>query len=1143
MATLTFAEGCHFIRLQSSSSENFNMPIQIACPDCGKRYRFPDERAGETVECKACGSDIEVPGGRKRSASGSKKKKKSSSAGAGIAIGGGVGAVVLLGVLGMMLMRGGQPPAPPPANNAQPVAANPAVPAQNNAAPGTAPNAAAPPVATPAQPTPAPAQPNPTVPGIAANPGALNPAANAVPAPSGPAAASGFNVGKSSKGFKPVKDWKVAIDPSTESVATETIKKFNIKTVSGFLRDNHVTYPETPSPFALVGQNSSDKELREVWNLVTGTKGGVIKGPQISGSDVGFSPDGMYLAWFRFAGGGSGIEVYDIAGKKTFGALTLDGTKFNVAAVILPTSKRVIAVSNVNRGIISWKLPSGDLEHQITLGANGQPDPRRAFSPGGRFLAVVSDYLKKSIDIYDLDEGVLAGSLDFVDDRVSTDLMGMAFSHDGKEFAAAYGQSFAKTAERIVIWNAVTGSVVTDFELPDPDQRSHDLGTAKTSLQWFPDGKRLLLSGAYVVDRDAKNVVFALPKPSLDFATKRTRHVVTDTMIAAWEGTNKSAALAPLEIKADDIARAKEVAAAGGLLFDAKLPKLTVIDREKAADRSSIPGDWKAAADPGPVGGKLGDSIPVKSGTGRPRELHGSRPDIGLICIRFAEDEDETKSRHSGWLPESHYVRGEGRSRTRIRIPPVPCRQNWLELYDAVKSVPAGRIDIDFPCELLAVSPDGKRVLVQAIGGEGRLDVYSAEGNHVAGCRPYQDDRETKNRDIATAAFLDAETVAACSIDDHLIVFRLPTCEPVYAVADAGLLAVSPGGKLIATCGEKKVELRDAVTGEGRGIVPCDGDVQAMSFSMKGDRLAILISGRKGSSVNVIDLATGSPMSVPVPQSTAPLVWCGENELVLGSHRPGNLSITGKGTNFDNALTLVDLTRKAVLWSYVCGSSEPVTYSQKTIDGRFWMAGSTGKGSSRQISAMELPESAAKKQFGSKNIEQQAIVRPGSSVSLQFDVTEPPGTPGYAQKARAAVENAIKENGLTVKDGQEVKLIVTLAPAQTSGTITLQSLGSRGGAKAPDVIVQRHAALVRIAYETGGSAVWESKHELTNDGFGITFLRDGKDAQTTLDENMWKQALALLEANLPPSHIFPASASNGFGTSRLTGSGPIPAAR
>ena len=104
------------------------MPIQVACSECGKRYRFPDERAGDTVECKECGVDIEIPGGRSR---GEKKKKKqaSSGVGAGVLIGGGAGAVVLLGLVAFLFMGRGQPPVAPPnvpaVNNGQPIAANP----------------------------------------------------------------------------------------------------------------------------------------------------------------------------------------------------------------------------------------------------------------------------------------------------------------------------------------------------------------------------------------------------------------------------------------------------------------------------------------------------------------------------------------------------------------------------------------------------------------------------------------------------------------------------------------------------------------------------------------------------------------------------------------------------------------------------------------------------------------------------------------------------------------------------------------------------------------------------------------------------------------------------------------------------------
>ena len=93
------------------------------------------------------------------------------------------------------------------------------------------------------------------------------------------------------------------------------------------------------------------------------------------------------------------------------------------------------------------------------------------------------------------------------------------------------------------------------------------------------------------------------------------------------------------------------------------------------------------------------------------------------------------------------------------------------------------------------------------------------------------------------------------------------------------------------------------------------------------------------------------------------------------------------------------------------------------------------------------------------------------------------------------------------------------------------------------VIVQRKSVALRLAYEMNGKSVWESKHDVSNDFFGITRLPEGKDAQTALDENMWKQALSTLERNLPPSHVFSAESARGLGTSRLTVNGLAPAGR
>ena len=1107
------------------------MPIQVACEECGKRYRYADERAGQTVECKDCGADIEIPGGRPRA--GKKKKKSKQSTGLPVAVlaGGGFAALALIGLLAFLFTNRGKPAFPnPPAgvNGEQAFVTNPAqIPSNSHASttPASPSTPAIPPTITPNSTS----QPNPaTTPAVA----------NTTPNTEKPKT-SGFKQSKKADGFKPVTDWKVSVDPAPNAVALDEGKTFKIKTVSGFITENMVTHPTTLSPFLLISQGATSKDPPELWNLATGAKPTLIKGPRITGNTAGISPDGAYVAWFRHEGTGGGIDVYDIKAKKSLGVLPVDSKTFNVANVCMPTSKRIVAMSNVHRSIMSWALPSGDLEHQIAMGPNGDPDPRFAFSPGGRFLAVCADYLKHSVDIYDLDNGNKVGSLEFADK--GPDLFGIAFSHDGTQLAAAYAQSFTDKAERIVVWNVTDGSITADFELPEADQRKRDLLSSKSSLQWFPDGKRLLFSGQYIVDIDSKSVVFALPKPSLDFATSTTRRIVSNTSIAAWEGTNKSATIEPIVIQADDIARAKEVAAAGGLMFDAKLPKLTSFDRSKAANRSAMNSAWKAESDPAPGAASLVDSIPLKTDEGRCRQLEFSSSNSGIVCARIADEGDATSDAIKSLFLRTQFITGNNRNRIRTRIPPAPCLKNWLEIVDASKQAPSRRIDVSFPCELMAVSPDGSQVLVQAIDGEGRLDVFSADGQHVAGCRPYQEESDKLKREIASAVFLNSNTVAAASIDDQLIVFRLPACEPVYSVDDAGTVAVSPGGKFIATCAQNRIELRDALSGDSRGVVQIEGNVLELSFGLKGDKLAALTDGRRGTAVIIIDMGNGSATSVPIPQATAPMVWCGENEILLGNPLTNAPRTQSTKINMGRSLMLLDLSRKAIVWSYAYDSQDNLTLGRKTFDGRFWLAGSGENGKPSQILALTLPEPATTKLLQGKTFDAQALVHPGSSVGLKFECPDPAGIAGYSKMVREQINNGIKINELTIDEKSPVKMVVSIAPANVSGTATLKMLGGSQGTNRPDFTLQRKGVSVRIAYETAGKTIWESKHDVLNDAFGLVRIPDGKDLQAHFDEQMWQRASNLVDGSMPPSHVFSSDSTRGLGSSRLTDKGLLPA--
>jgi len=1079
------------------------MPIQIACPDCGKKYRFSDERAGSTVECKECGGDIELPGGSRRRSKvvddddapsprrsrKSGKSRKSSGGSAGLIIAGGIGGFIIVALLLVVVLRR------PAANNGGPVAGTPNSP---NQAPGS------PPVAGAAAGTPAEKQPG-TV----------------------------------------AKGWKVKVDPPATALPTDPSPSFNIeiKGENG-VDERFVLYPDIASPFVLVGNpRPSAKQNREIWNLVTGTKVRDVAPLKGSPSQIGLSGNGNLLAWYRHDSGG-GLDVYDTEAGKLAASIPLASGEVNVSTVAIPSPQRLMIASTVHRKLMTWKLPSGEAERTIPLGQNGQPNEQMAFSPGGRYVAFTGDFLAQSVEVYDLDTGELAGTIEFSQRMMSKALIGIQFSPDGSELAAAFGQNHGATSDRILIWNIANGSTAADFMLPDPEQRPVEIGGNRPSLQWFPDRKRLLQNGRHIIDRDAKKVVFSLPAPLFKFDSRDVRRLLPNSTIVSFEGEKNNARLVPLSVTESDIAKAREIAASGGLIIDAKLPKLTVMDRKRAQNRSDTSTMWKVQPDPGPSPATLATSVTLPDASGRARELKLSRLDAGRAAIRLATGEDDTKSMLAGIHPRLIQAKGTKTSRPRYVLEPVTCQKNWLEMVDLVAGKPLGRVDIDFACELLALSPGGTRALVAPMQGQGRLDVFSvADGAHVAGCRPFSDEAAAEFREIETVVFIDENTIAASNPDDQLIVFKLPGCEPIYAVQDAGLVTISPGGKLLATYAEGKIEFRDALSGENRGSTSIDGPAVAMSFSKAGDRLAVVTFASNRSSLHLVELKDGSISTQSIPGSHGPVIWAGDQQLLVGNVKPSELihRQTGPST-IDRDLMLVDLKRHAVLWSYQYGTGDNVTFDRATTDNHLWVAGPPQRGRGFKLTGLTVPEASIANRLTDQAIESQLAVKPGMSVSLQFGITDPPEAPGTAKQLQEIVDGTLRTNGLTVQNGQPIKLTVSASVTNMPGTLELQMFGNVNN-QPSRVSIQPKMLTLKMTYDQNGKSIWEAKKEVSNAAGGIVRIENNKQPQQAVDEQMWKTAVESFREIQPLSHILSGGTTKGLGTSRLAGDGAQPAGK
>ena len=1092
------------------------MPIAVECSQCGRKYRVGDERAGQTFDCKECGEEVEIPGGRRRSrdqqeSSGRRRtgKKKSSGGNSSmilIGLGAGAAVVVVCLVAAMLLMR---KPADPAANPGGDPIANSTTP------PNGTPNA---PSAIPNPVTPSPAQPPMNTQPVP-NPAA--PPANQAPNNGGiaKAAGSGFKGGGDQGGagakfaLKSPQNWKAQPDPGPAAQPADS-PKFNIKLKDGFIDDNSVIYPETPSRFGLIGEGDS-KTGREVWNLGTGTKAGALKAQRITGTTIALSPDGKYVGWFKFDNGGV-VEVWDVAGKKSLGGVSVDSGKFNMAVLAIPTPTRMVALSDVNHGLLSWKLPSGDLERELNLGDKARPGDRYAFSPGGRYVAVLRDFLAKSISIYDFDAGEIAGEIEF-EKGPTNELLGMAFSHDGQQFAAVFEGDSPSYGEHLMIWKTATGTVAETIVLDEGVKKQHSLHGKGTSLQWFPNGKQLLLHGVAIVDRDAKKVVYNLSKPKFDSGSLRNRRVIDNGLIAACDGTRQDASVQPLFVKAEDIARSVEAVEAGGLLVDAKLPKLTKFDASAAQDKSDDnAAGWQVSADPVPAGRLLEKPLALK-GTGKPRGLSVSRQDAGLGFVRFAEGEDATDLKSKA--PEVRFRAARNATViTQSRPKEIHCQKNWIEVLDLAKGESKRRLDIGFSCDLLAASGDGKRVLVAPHDGQGRVDVYSADdGTHLAACRPFQEEAKEQDRDLQAAFFIDSNHVAVMNFEDRVIVFSLPDCQPVYELKEIISPRVSPGGKYLAVGRDKRVELRDGITGAPKGSVDLGGPVRALAFHPGGERLAVVTTENQGWYLTEIGMdgnANGQP--VPIPISVQTCQWCGDNYLLL------------------NNTALFDLKQKTVAWTYELLNPDE-SYVALPPDTRVWISAKGAKSNAVQIAAIELPGPAATAKLAGAVLEPKLLVKPGGSVTVMAKIAERPDRNGFQTEAMGVLAKAVERSGVKDAPGQPVKLAVSTE---------LKSLGKAdvkffGNGANQQVQLDHKGVEITVAYDYNGVALWKTSTMVTNLGF-LVRVPSVENAQRAIDDQMWDRARGFFDSVQLPAYVFSPESVYGLGTSTITSDGAQP---
>ncbi|MDB5338682.1 MAG: hypothetical protein JWN70_4301, partial [Planctomycetaceae bacterium] len=727
------------------------MPIDIQCEDCGNKYRVVDEKAGGKVRCKECGAKIEVPDpdrdelfeseGPRRTVGGRKRRESSGGPPTGVIIGG-VAAVCVIGIVLFVIFgrRGGAAPGPQFAQN------NPAMPAPqqfpfNNTLP--------PPPSNKVTPLPASALPTSALPSspttsnspvstqpVAALPGSKSSAAtsfsNGTATPQTARKGKGFggftggdagnkdNVAAGVDGPAP-ENWNVKVDPSKTEIKIDSAKPINIKFPKDASHDD-VVYPVTPSVYVALGSNSFGQPVREIWNLATRNKTGTITNKIIRGRSVeALSPDGQYIAANidKFFEKKSGVRVWTSKGNKGLGELE---TAADVKAVLFPSPQRLIALCAGGMAYV-WKLPSGDLEHELSLD-KAELANAVAVSPGGNYLAAVVD--ASNLKIFDLNTGKVVGEqrLPVTNGFAGHKPDAVSFSPDGVELAMVIPSGTWDQA--LAIYNVADGKLLSTAQLNTKNVSHSTERVAGNRLEWFPDRSKLLWRGHYVLDAKIGGPVWSAPDE--DGSSDAPRKLLDSTKILVVSGGRKNPSLIAAPVPVDEIDAAATSVANGGDAVEAGMPALGKADYSKVIPvAATATAAWSMKPDSAPAEPVVKSSIGIPPQRPTICGVFISRPDVGRAVI---------------WYTNNGQAHSPARGFMRMRNidPPAGRDTVIIDVVDLTTGKIKAPVAIRYPSLVLDVSPDGDFAAIKSTKrNDDRIDIYNIrEDKQLAGWKPYQ---------------------------------------------------------------------------------------------------------------------------------------------------------------------------------------------------------------------------------------------------------------------------------------------------------------------------------------------------------------------------------------------------------------------
>lgn len=926
----------------------------------------------------------------------------------------------------------------------------------------------------------------------------------------------------------PVK-WTMKADPPAEPI--EYTNKGKLLLRSPKTTFANAIYPQDSNTVVALGSNFREKDYRDVYDLRSGQLIGKIGGIKLSfGKTFALSPTGHHFA--AVSRDTNGIWLWDVQGKRQLGTLPLEEkhAKSGRLEILAFAGPERIVASARDTDLWVWSHPYDKPAKGIAMPKTWDFEKESvSFSRGGRYMTY---YHKKDKDVVatDLTTGNEVGRIMIPKEVAGWGCKGIAYSHDGKEIAALY-DSFDK--KHLFVWDAATGKQLVQHRFET--KRGHFKGPA---VQWFADKKKWLIQGNYVVDREAGKPVWEIPKIK---DAKDEARVLGNDRIALFGQPSGGAFVSTLAVPHDKIAKATKVVQSGGTTADVNLPELKKADwsaaRVVVAD--GVAGGWKLTGAAAPAGAIPAGATNIDASFGKVTGVKLARRDAG-IAVAHSES---AAAGGRGRFPTRRGGRF-GRAGNQPAQNPNAGPVNRLDIYNLKTRNRVDSLPLTYSTELMAVSPTGAHALVRYKTGEDRLDVWSLSAKkHVAGWKPYVDEKSKSHHKVTEAHFVDEEHVLTVNSNNRMALWKIPDCKAVYVINGVTKPQLSSSGKVLCVKNSKSLRFFNALTGEPVGdITPPSGIPTCGAFHPDGEKFAAAYSIAGGRKLGVWNLKTGnleSEFPIPLTAGLRSIHWCGDSHVLL-----------------DNA-KLVDLKNKMLVWTY---SLPGGTHINETPDGKHWYLSGTRPMS---LTGLAMPDNAVTRATAGKKLEPQLVLKPGMEVAINVQLNGINGGGNLNQEVynawkqrleaagvkvvqkaplvlfgRADVQNTGRTETFTISSGNRFGF---MPPPRFGGRFGRGGGAANNGANTRTETVTDSVINCRIVFGKGQQAFGEIKRPINKLPRSVRFYRTsikkGETADSHFSNRQQRYATSFFKSYHPPAYLFDKQAANGLGSSQLVSGG------